>query len=259
MDEKELHAKTKDFPYLYPHSLADARCLGETQQYDDSFHLNVDCARAIEQAIQDHFDEESETITEGCAQSVLERFGFKRTNFVLANSLKELQKSACHHLIGPETYQWGSKTYVPSDGRYNHYFAADTAAPLLEAFIGQAREAYQTLNLFGPEHCAGDRSKQDFTGKVLVMSPDTLREACWDPRNMLWYGEGGFGCSPDSSGRAVYATCLSDGEKTRWNRSDFLGVLDEQYLPDWAIEKLEELRGPQQEQDGPSMDGMTMQ
>lgn len=70
------------------------------------------------------------------------------------------------------------------------------------------------------------------------MSPDTLREACWDPRNMLWYGEVGFGCSHDSSGRAVYAACLSDGEKTRWNRADFPGVLDEQFLPDWAMEKL---------------------
>lgn len=248
----------RDFPYLYPHSLADARCLGETQRYDDSFHLNVDCARAIEQAIVDHFDEESETITEGCAQSVLDRFGFKRTNFVLANSLKELKKFVCEHLVSEETYQWGSKIFVPSDGRYNRYFAADTAAPLLESFIGQTREAYQALNLFGPEHCAGDRSKQDFTGKVLVMSPDTLREACWDPHDQLWFGESGFGCSPDSRGRAVYATCLSDGEKTRWNRTDFLGVLDEKFLPDWAQEKLEELRGPQQEQDGPAMGGMTL-
>lgn len=256
MDEKELHVRPRDFPYLYPYSLADARRLGETQQYDDSFHLNVDCARAIEQAIRDHFDEESETITEGCAQSVLERFGFKRTNFVLANSLKEMGSP---HLISDEVRQWGQKTFAPSDGRYNRYFAADTAAGLLESFIGQAREAYQALNLFGPEHCAGDRSKQDFTGKVLVMSPDTLREACWDPRDQLWLGEGGFGCSPDSSGRAVYATCLGDGEKTRWNRSDFIGVLDEKFLPDWAMEKLEELRGPRQEQDGPSMDGMTMQ
>lgn len=259
MDEKEFHVKPSDFPYLYPNSLAEARRLNETQRYEDSFRLNVGCARAIEQAIRDHVDEGTEALKEGCAQSVLERFGFKRTNFVLSNSLKEFQKSACHHLISVETYQWGSETFGPSDSQYNRYFAVDTAAPLLEAFIGQAREAYQALNLFGPEHCTGDRSKQDFTGKVLVMCPDTLREACWDPRNQLWFGEGGFGCSPDSSGRAVYATCLSDGEKTRWNRSDFIGVLDEQFLPDWALEKLEELRGPRQEQIGPTMGSMTMQ
>ena len=42
---------------------------------------------------------------------------------------------------------------------------------------------------------------------------------------------------------------LGDGEETCWNRADFTGVLDVQYLPDWAQEKLEELRGPQQKQD----------
>ena len=50
---------------------------------------------------------------------------------------------------------------------------------------------------------------------------------------------------------------MGDGEKTRWNRSDFVGILDEQYLPDWAREKLEALSGTQQEQSGPTMGGMS--
>ena len=244
-----------DYLYVYPNSRAEARRLGQTQMHEDSFRLNVDCARAIEQAIRDHFDEADESLAEDCARSVLEQFGFKRVNFVLANSLKQM---GCPELISEEIHQWGHGTYIPSDGKYNRNYAADTAAPLLKAFIGQARDAYQALGLFGPEHCVGDRHEQDYTGKVLVLSTDTLRESCWDPRNMLWLGEGGFGCSPHSSGRAVYATCLGDGEKTRWNRADFTGVLDEQYLPDWAVERLEELRSPQQEQNsGPTMGGIT--
>ena len=243
-----------DFPYLYPCSRAEASRLGQTQRHEDSFRLNVDCARAIEQAIRDHFNETDESLSEGCAQCVLEQFGFRRVNFVLANSLHELQKSFCKHLISDETYQWCRGMSVPSDGKYNRYYAVDTAAGLLEAFIGQTRAAYQALGLFGPEHCVGDRYEQDYKGKVLVLSPDSLRESCWEPRNMLWLAEGGFGCSPTASGRAVYATCLGDGEEARWNRSDFVGVLDEQYLPDWAADKLEKLRGPQQS--GPSMGSM---
>ena len=42
-------------------------------------------------------------------------------------------------------------------------------------------------------------------------------------------------------------TCLGDGETTRWNRHEFIGVLDEKYLPDWAREKLMELTAPRQE------------
>ena len=245
-----------DFPYVYPNSRAEARRLGQTQMHEDSFRLNVDCARAIEQAIRDYFDEAGESLAEDCARSVLEQFGFKRVNFVLANSLKQ---TGCPELIGKEIRQWDRGTYIPLDGKYNRYYAVDAAVPLLEAFIGQVRDAYQALGLFGPEHCVGNRQEQDYKGKVLVMSLDTLREACWEPRNQLWYGEGGFGCSPHARGQAVFATCLGDGEKTRWNRSDFMGVLDEQFLPDWATEKLKELRGPKQEQDGgPTMGGMTM-
>lgn len=56
----------------------------------------------------------------------------------------------------------------------------------------------------------------------------------------------------------MYATCLGDGEKTRWNRADFLGVLDEQHLPDWAAEKLAELRTPQHQQPEAPSGGMEM-
>ena len=92
--------------------------------------------------------------------------------------------------------------------------------------------------------------------KVLVLSPDALRERHWCPKDQLWLGQGGFGCAPDSRGQAVYSVCLGDGEETRWNRVDFIGVLDEQYLPGWAAEKLAELQA--NEQPEASSGGMEM-
>ena len=83
---------------------------------------------------------------------------------------------------------------------------------------------------------------------MLVLSPDTLKESCWSQADQLWYARSGFGCEPHSSGRAVFATCLSDGETARWNREDFIGVLNEKHLPDWAREKLMELTAPRQEE-----------
>ncbi|MDE7261866.1 MAG: DUF3849 domain-containing protein [Oscillospiraceae bacterium] len=244
-----------DFPYLYRNSRAEAGRLEETQRHEDSFRLNVQCARAIEQAIRDHFNEADESLKDDCAQSVLEQYGFRRVNFVLANSLQEFKKSVCNHLVSDETYRWGKGMFIPSDGKYNRYYAVDTAAVLLESFIGQAREAYQALGLFGPEHCMESKDGLDYTGKVLVLSPDALKESCWSPRDQLWLAEGGFGCSPTATGRAVYATCLGDSEQARWNRADFTGILKDEFLPDWAREKLEELHAPKQA--GPSMDGMS--
>ena len=134
----------------------------------------------------------------------------------------------------------------------------EASAPQLEALIRQIRTAYQALGLFGPEHCTGDPSTLDYEGKVLVLSPGALRESHWSPRDQLWLAESGFGCSPTARGQAVYAVCLGDGEKLRWDRSDFIGALDEQYLPDWAAEKLAELQGPQQEQPEAPSGGMEM-
>ncbi len=48
---------------------------------------------------------------------------------------------------------------------------------------------------------------------------------------------------------------LGDGETTRWNRSEFVGIIRDECLPDWAAEKLAELR---QNHDAPTMGEMTM-
>lgn len=82
-----------------------------------------------------------------------------------------------------------------------------------------------------------------YEGRVLVLSPDTLKESCWTPQNQLWLAHDGFGCSPHAVGRSIRCTCLGDGEQTRWNRTDFTGVLKEEFLPGWAREKLEEFQG----------------
>lgn len=71
------------------------------------------------------------------------------------------------------------------------------------------------------------------------------------------YAHDGFGCSPHAIGRSVRCTCLGDGEMTRWNRDEFVGVLDEKFLPDWAKESLSQF---QQEEaaESPSMNNQSM-
>lgn len=92
-----------------------------------------------------------------------------------------------------------------------------------------------------------------------MLSADTLNESHPTPQDQLWLCTGGFGSHANSRGRAVvFATCLFDGEKARWNREDFVGVLADSQLPDWAREKLEQLQG-QKESEAPAMGGMTMQ
>ena len=175
---------------------------------------------------------------------VLEEYGYKRTAWVLANTLHELKWDGRFSYANKH---WAEKIYIPTDLIHNSDFVVRSHPAVLDGFVSFYRKAVQALNLFGAEHCVGDRAEQDYTGKVLVLSPDTLKESCWSQENQLWYAHDGFGCSPHTIGRSVRCTCLGDGEMTRWNRHEFIGVLDEKYLPDWAREKLMELTAPQQE------------
>jgi len=132
----------RNYPYVYPYSLVEARHRKETRQHERSFCLNASCAQAIEQAINDYYTDAAEKLREGCAQSVLERYGFKRVIFVLANSLYE---TGCPFLISDETLQWALKTYVPNDGKYNREFPVHLGGTVLEAFVSQTRQAYSTV------------------------------------------------------------------------------------------------------------------
>ena len=73
-----------------------------------------------------------------------------------------------------------------------------------------------------------------------------MKEECWSPQNQLWLAQNGFGCSPTAFGRAVYGVCLGDGEYARWDRQDFIGVLKDEFLPDWARESLKQYWRPEQ-------------
>ena len=231
-----------DKTYLYPYSSAEARERNELSLWRESHRANIACRDAIEDAIRRSFD--GMHLDKDCTSLVLEKYGYKRTAWVLANTLHELKWDG---RFSHANKQWAERRYIPQDERHNAEITVRSHPAVLDGFVTFYRKAVQALNLFGAEHCVGDRAEQDFTGKVLVLSPDTLKESCWSQENQLWYAHDGFGCRPHTIGRSVRCTCLGDGEMTRWNRHEFICVLDEKYLPDWAREKLMELTAPRQE------------
>ena len=238
--------------YLYPYSAKEARERNELSLWRESHRTNIACRGAIEDAIRRSFD--GMHLDKDCITPVLTAYGFKRTAWVLANTLHELKWDGRFSYANKH---WAEKIYIPTDIIHNSDFVVRSHPAVLDGFVTFYRKAVQALDLFGAEHCVGDRAEQDFTGKVLVLLPEALREQYWGQKNQLWYARSGFGCEPHSSGRAVFATCLSDGETARWNREDFIGVLDDKFLPDWAREKLEEMM-TQEQTDAPTMGGMKM-
>ena len=238
--------------YLYPYSSAEARERNELSLWMESHRANIACRDAIEDAIRRSFD--GMHLDKDCITPVLDEYGYKRTAWVLANTLHELKWDG---RFSPANKQWAERRYIPQDERHNAAITVRSHPAVLDGFVSLYRKAVQALNLFGAEHCIGDRAKQDYTGKVLVLSPDVLREQYWGQKYQLLYAQSGFGCKPHSSGRAVFATSLADSETARWNREDFVGVLDDKFLPEWAKPKLAELQA-QEQTDTPTMGGMNM-
>lgn len=235
---------------MYPYTAKEARDRGELELWRANFRTNCACAGAIELAIHRDFD--GMHLKDGCAKSVINQYGYRRVGYVLANTLQLHAYDGRYHETNK---RWSSTIFVPEDGGHRHTFLIGSHPAVLDGFVSDYRTELARLHLFGAEHCEPNSSEQDFTGRVLVLSPDTLRESCWQPENQLWLAFSGFGCRPHARGRSVLCTCLGDGETTRWNRSEFLGIIRDECLPDWAAEKLAELR---QNQDAPTMGEMTM-
>ena len=225
----------REYPWLYPYSREEARRRKELDTWRDSYNESIQCRHAIETA--------AEAVEDMPAQvkQVLDEYGFKRVGFVLSNTL---QQGAGGNGVSEDDQRWGSRTFIPDNRKVSRKFAVQCAPERLSAFLHQYQAEYRKLGLFGPEHCETVPDQGlDYQGRVLILDTRILKENYWTPQSQLWLAHDGFGCSPQTRGRSIRATCLGDGETTRWNRTDFIGAIKEEFLPGWAAEKLMKLQG----------------
>lgn len=82
---------------------------------------------------------------------------------------------------------------------------------------------------------ADDRIKN----KVVVVRADVFKPEYQIATKQLQLCTGGFGAEPNSRGSACFCTNLYSGKEARYERSDILGVIEKDDLPDWAKERLD--------------------
>lgn len=231
-------------------SLKDAIDVGFEDKWRESHKLNCDCARAIEKAIDEHY---KDNVLGDCAKEIIDEYGFNRVRWVLANTL---QQKLPDGRFSKENEQWANTTYIPKDDVRWH-FCVESHPGLTDIFLNQFRKEWDKLGLFDYKHCIPDsRTNEDFTDKVLVLRGFVLKDEYKTPDYQLFLARTGFGCNPDASGRKVFGKFLLDGEECSFNRSDFAGVIKDEYLPEWAKEKLTELQTA--EQSDSETEGITM-
>ena len=75
--------------------------------------------------------------------------------------------------------------------------------------------------------------------KVVVIRADVFKPEYQIATKQLQLCTGGFGAEPNSRGSACFCTNLYSGKEARYERSDILGVIEKDDLPDWARERLD--------------------
>lgn len=112
--------------YLYPYSAAEARTRNELALWRASYQANEECARDIEEHIRTHFD--GAHLDDSMLQPLLDKWGYKRINFVLANTLQELSYDG---RFSRKNQEWAKATFIPQDGTHNISLVPTTGALIL--------------------------------------------------------------------------------------------------------------------------------
>lgn len=166
---------------VYPYGVKDAKEHGEILQWRESFRENCACADAIEIAIRENFD--GMHLKKGAVEKAVGMYGYKRVGHVLVNTVQELSYDGRFH---PDNQAWANRHYVPEDAEHNACFVVRSHPAVVDGFISEYRKLVLELGLFERKHCEPDSGSLDYTGKVLVLSPNTLSEEFWSPQNQLW-------------------------------------------------------------------------
>jgi hypothetical protein len=98
------------------------------------------------------------------------------------------------------------------------------------------------VNTLSEKECI--KADKNYKNQLLILKPEMLSEQYRTPENQYFYATSGFGCDPKNGNKKVFGQFLSDGEKTYFNRGDFLGVADRNQFPEWAKERLSQIEMP---------------
>jgi hypothetical protein len=94
------------------------------------------------------------------------------------------------------------------------------------------------INKLTTAECLPDSKKMDWNNQLIIVKADILAPEYRSAEHQLALCTGGFGASPNASGRAVYVEELHSGKKARYDRYQIAGIADTAKLPEWARDKL---------------------
>lgn len=234
---------------FYRYSLERAKTDNDMELYNESQYENQKCRDYIQDTETGFY---ANAYKDNCVDSdgsytrkLIDKFGMERVMNMYAVTVRAHSNDG---RISADIKEWVNKfnAGIRNDKEMRECLITQINPGIIDLLAKHAVKEFEKLNLFTREHCEDEMG--DLEDKVVVISHKHLKEEYWSPENQLWIATGGFGCNPTAIGRAVYATCLIDNDKNRWDRHQVLGVLKDEYLPDWARKKLEEMQAQETSQ-----------
>ena len=136
----------KVYPPLYTHTITYAMEHGRADDYLESRKLNLDCKKAVEDAIRENFD--GMHLAHDAAEEVLEEYGAERVAFILANTVQHLEHDG-RFSFGNKA--WAKGYEIPENVNrgmdMNADYVVNSHPAVLDGFIGLARDGIQEQEL----------------------------------------------------------------------------------------------------------------
>lgn len=89
------------------------------------------------------------------------------------------------------------------------------------------------------DRCTPIKVDDSIKDKIVVIRADVFKPEYRIATRQLQLCIGGFGSSPNSRGSACFCTNLYSGKESRFERSDILGVIEKEELPEWAKKRID--------------------
>ncbi len=118
-------------------------------------------------------------------------------------------------------------------------------ASAAEEIIKETEKANEQIGAnteFMASDCTPVTWEDSIENKVVVIKGSILRPEFRHANHQLMLSTGGFGAQANARGRTCFCISLYDGRKTSFYRTDFLGVMEEKKLPEWAQKGLEKAK-----------------
>lgn len=134
-------------------------------------------------------------------------------------------------------------------GRYTECMVSDDIMEIFDLYahriLDQMQKVRETISLpegmdndlifSGDDRVASDDYKQSIRDKVVVINPEAISPEYYAATSQLWFCTGGFGASASPRGRTCSCINLHDtGRQESFYRSDIMGTMDPEHLPNWA-------------------------